>query len=222
MKAMDAINDLIMQAVTSPWLPLAMFLLAMIDGFFPPVPSESVLVAAAAVAVSAGGGANLVLLCAAAAVGAIAGDNIAYVLGRKVGTTRFRWMRRPRVASTFAWAQRTLDRHGAALIFTARYVPVGRVAVNMSAGALRYRWRRFFPLTVVAGITWSIYSVAIGLLAGRWLQDQPFWSALLGIAIAVAIGLMLDRVLSTRRARAEANRRAGQPPETHAEADSAP
>lgn len=51
-----------MQAIASPWLYLVLFAVTIIDGFFPPIPSETVLVAAAAVTASTGEG-NLLLLC---------------------------------------------------------------------------------------------------------------------------------------------------------------
>ena len=92
-RRVDVLNELILQAAASPWLLVVMFATALIDGFFPPIPSETVLVAAAAAAVS-GGDANIVLLCIAAALGAVIGDNIAYAIGRSVGTTRVAWMRR--------------------------------------------------------------------------------------------------------------------------------
>lgn len=198
----DIINEIIMQAVASPWLYLVMFATAVIDGFFPPIPSETVLVAAAAVAASTGG-TNLLLLCAVAAMGAMIGDNIAYAIGRSVGTTRFAWMRRPRVAAAFERAQRTLTRSGAPLILGARYIPVGRVAVNMSSGALGYPWRRFLPLSAVAGVSWAAYSAIIGVLAGHWLEDQPLLSAIFGIAFALIIGVIIDRITAFRRRRQE-------------------
>lgn len=197
---MDIINELILQATASPWLYLVMFATAVIDGFFPPIPSETVLVAAAAVAASTGE-TNLWLLCAVAAIGAMIGDNIAYAIGRAVGTSRFAWMRRPRVAAAFSRAQNTLTRSGAPLILGARYIPVGRVAVNVSAGALGYPWRRFLPLSAVAGATWALYSAGIGILAGHWLEDQPLLSAVFGIAFALVIGFAIDRVAAIRRRR---------------------
>ena len=205
---MDILNELIMQAITSPWLYLVLFAVTIIDGFFPPVPSETVLVAAAAVTASTGEG-NLLLLGAVAAVGAAIGDNIAFLIGRGVGTTRFAWMRRPRVASAFEFAQRALDRRSATLILGARYIPVGRVAVNMSAGALGFPWRRFLPLSLIAGVSWSIFSLAIGLLAGAWIKDQPLLSAGLGIVIALVIGVVIDRIAAARRRRAPAAQLAG-------------
>lgn len=197
---MDIINELILQAAASPWLYLIMFAAAVIDGFFPPVPSETVLVAASAVAVSTGE-TNVLLLIAVAAIGALIGDNIAYAIGRRVGTTRFAWMRRPRVAAAFERAQRALGRNGAGLILGARYIPVGRVAVNMSAGALGYSWRRFLPLSIIGGVTWAAYSAGIGILAGHWLEDQPLLSAVFGVAFALVLGVVIDRSVAARRRR---------------------
>lgn len=198
-----------MQTVASPWLYLVLFAVTIIDGFFPPVPSETVLVAAAAVAVSSGDLWMLAPLGLIAAVGATIGDNIAFLLGSRVGTTRFTWMRRPRVRAAFAHAERALDQRSAALILGARYIPVGRVAVNMSAGALGFRWRRFLPLSVLAGLSWSALSLAIGLLAGSWIADQPLLSAGLGVAVALVIGLAIDRVAAARRRRAAVPQMAG-------------
>ncbi|MFC7789623.1 DedA family protein [Microbacterium sp. MAHUQ-60] len=195
---MDIINDLITQAVASPWLYLVLFAVAVIDGFFPPVPSETVLIAAAAVAAS-GGDVNVILLGVVGGLGAAIGDNIAYRLGRAVGTDRFRWMHRPRVVRAFDTSARALERGGAGLILGARYIPVGRVAVNMTAGAVHYPWPRFLPLSVISGFTWAAYSTLIGMVAGNWLQGNPFFSVLLGIAIALAIGFLIDRVIAWRR-----------------------
>ena len=197
----DLLNDLILQAVASPWLLVVLFVVTVIDGFFPPVPSETVLVAAAAVSVSAGGS-DLAALGLVAALGATLGDNIAFLLGRRIGTARWQWMRRPRVSAAFAHAERALDERGAALILGARYIPVGRVAVNMSAGAFRYPWRRFLPLSVLAGLGWSALSLAIGLLSGKWLEDQPIVGAAIGVAIAVTLGVVIDRCAAVRRRRA--------------------
>jgi membrane protein DedA with SNARE-associated domain len=185
-----------------------LFAVTVIDGFFPPVPSETVLVAAAAVAASTGGG-NLLALGAVAALGAAIGDNLAFLIGRRLGTTRFAWMRRPRITAAFAWAQRALDRRSATLILGARYIPVGRVAVNMSAGALGFPWRRFLPLSLAAGASWSVLSIAIGLLAGSWIEDQPLLSAALGVGAALVIGVAIDRIAAARRTRQPAARLAG-------------
>ncbi len=203
------INELVLQTVASPWLYLVLFAVTVIDGFFPPIPSETVLVAAAAVTVSSGDLWALVPLALIAAAGATIGDNVAFALGRRIGTDRWSWMRRPRVVGAFTHAQLALGRRSAALILGARYIPVGRVAVNMSAGALRFPWRRFLPLSIIAGLSWSVLSVTIGLLAGAWVADQPVVSAAIGVAVALLLGLTIDRVSAVRRRRAPALHLAG-------------
>jgi len=200
----DLLSDLVLQAVSSPWLYVTMFAVALIDGFFPPIPSETLLVAAAAVAASTGRP-DVVLLGVVATAGAAVGDNLAFALGRATGTSRFDWMRRPRVARALSRAGSALERRGAGVILGARFIPVGRVAVNLSAGALAYPWRRFAPLSVAAGLCWAAYSIAVGLLAGAWLKEQPLLSAVLGVVLALGIGLLVDRVLSARARRVEAS-----------------
>jgi membrane protein DedA with SNARE-associated domain len=197
----DLINALILQAVDSPWVLAVMFAAAVIDGFFPPVPSETVLVAAAAVAASTGAYPAVLLLTAVAAAGAWLGDNIAFAIGRGVGTARFRWMRRPRVAAGFTRAQRALEQRGTPLILGARYIPVGRVAVNMSAGAVGYPWRRFLSVSGIGAVSWAALSAGLGWVAGQWVKDQPVLGAAIGIGGALAIGLIVDRVAAARRAR---------------------
>ncbi|MCX7522783.1 VTT domain-containing protein [Microbacterium sp. STN6] len=201
---MDVINDFILQAAASPWLLLVMFATAIVDGFFPPIPSETVLVAAAAVAAAAGAFPTVLLLCMVAATGATIGDNLAFGIGRVAGSTRFRWMRRPRIAAAFGRAQLSLEHRAAPLILGARFIPVGRVAVNISAGALGFSWRRFLPLSAIAGATWAAYSATIGILAGKWLGDQPLLGAVIGVVVALVIGLVLDRAAAARRRRAAA------------------
>jgi len=188
---MDALSVFIIDAAAQWWIYPLLLALCLIDGIFPPVPSESVVVALAAIAVSAGAP-NIWLVVAVAAAGAIAGDNIAYLIGRSIGADRFRWMQRPRVAAAFAWARRELDRRGALLILGARYIPVGRVAVNMTAGATGYNHRKFVLFSVVAGISWALYSVGIGALAGQWFHDHTLLAAGLAIVLALLLGLALD------------------------------
>ncbi|WP_120339054.1 DedA family protein [Cryobacterium soli] len=190
---MDLLTDFLLAAVSSPWVYLVVFAVVVIDGFFPPVPSESIVVVAAALGVSAGTP-NPVVIVVLAAVGAAVGDNIAYWLGRRIGVDRFRWMRGRRTAAALDRAGRGLARRPASLLLVARYIPVGRVAVNMTAGATGLPHRRFWPLTVLAGACWAVYSVLIGVLAGNAFRDQPMLGATIGVVLALCLGVLVDRV----------------------------
>ncbi|WP_114853672.1 DedA family protein [Brachybacterium sp. YJGR34] len=198
---MEQINALILQAADSPWLLLVMLLTSIVDGVFPLIPSETVLVAAVASAAATGDPATIAVVGLVAALGAMLGDNLAYLLGRAAGTRRPRWMRGPRISAALARAQRSLQERGAPFLLSARFVPGGRVAVNLSAGILGYPWRRFAGLSVVAGLMWSLYSAGIGTVAGHWLGDQPLLSVLIGIGVAGVIGIVVDRLRAARERR---------------------
>ena len=94
----DQITPFVVDLASSPLVYLVLFVLCLVDGFFPPVPSETALVAVAAVAATSGQPV-LAMVLGAAALGAIAGDSIAYAIGRRVGLKRLRNARRPRIAA---------------------------------------------------------------------------------------------------------------------------
>jgi hypothetical protein len=54
MPAFDALNALVLALAGSVWVYPVVFALVVVDGFFPPFPSETVVVALGALAVSAG------------------------------------------------------------------------------------------------------------------------------------------------------------------------
>lgn len=188
---MQAINDFILAAAGQPWVLVLVLACCIIDGFFPPIPSESVVVGLAAVAATAQVPNPWVLMMVAAA-GAFSGDNIAYLIGRRVGTTRWSWMRGPRMQGAFRWAGRELRKRPAALILVARFVPIGRVAVNLTAGVSGYPHARFVALTVLSATLWAAYSVGIGLFFGQWFEDNHLLGAAIAIVCAVALGIVVD------------------------------
>lgn len=195
----EALNDAILSAAGSPWIYLLIAGIVIVDAFFPPVPSETVVVAAAALGMSTGQPA-VWLVIVLAAVGAVVGDNLTFWFGRRIGLTRFRWMRADRSVRAFDWARRGLDRRAGVLVIVGRYIPVGRIAVNLTAGATGFSYRRFLPLSIVAGVSWSLYSVAVGVLAGAWFRETPLVGAAVAVVVAIVIGLLIDRITAARAA----------------------
>lgn len=207
---MQAINDFILAAAGQPWVLVLVLACCIIDGFFPPVPSESVVVGLAAVAATADVP-NPLLLALVAAAGAFSGDNIAYLLGRRVGTWRWAWMRGPRMQSAFRWAGRELRKRPASLILVARFVPIGRVAVNLTAGVTHYPHLRFVGLTILSASLWAGYSVAIGLFFGQWFEDNHLLGAAIAIVCAVALGIVVDLVINKFRGKPNVVERIREP-----------
>lgn len=191
---MDLLNAWLLHAAGQLWLFPVLLVFFFVDGFATILPSETALVALSALSLQSGQP-NLIVLGLVALVGAVAGDNMAYLLGRTIGTERWRWMRRPRVQKMFEWARFELDKRGAALIFTARYIPWGRVAVNYVAGQTRFPHRRFFLFDLFACITWVAYAIVIGLIAGQWVHDNPLLGVGIAVVFAVVVGFLIDHVL---------------------------
>jgi membrane-associated protein len=199
---MDTIGHLITVAAASPWALALVALFLLIDGFFPFVPGETLVVGAAAATAASGGSVWLVLAVAAPA--ALAGDLIAYHLGRRLGVERWGAPRHPRLARAFQFAKRRLEASPASILMTAKFLPFVRVAVSMTAGAIRMPMRRYFPLAVASVTFYTAFHVAIAALIGSAafaLLGNPLVAMGVAIGFGVVAGLLVDLVARAVRAR---------------------
>jgi membrane-associated protein len=197
--AFDQFTELVSGA--SGWAYGVVFLLAVLDAVIPVVPSETVVITAGVVA--AGGDLSLPLIIVAAAGGAFAGDNTAYLLGHRYGPrARERFFRGAKAQKRIGWAEQQLGERGGELIVVARFIPGGRTAVTLSAGTLRFPWRRFALFDVVAALGWASYAAQLGYFGGRTFEHAAWKGLLLALAIALAVagGVELTRWYLRRRA----------------------
>ncbi len=201
---MEEITQWVIDAAGSPWVLPVVALLTILDALLVIVPSETVVVALATLSISSGEP-NLVLLIVVAAIAAVVGDSLTFALGRKLGSPMLARIRSPRVQSVFAWARAALDRRAALVIFIARYIPYGRVAVNLVAGATGFPYRRYLPLSALACLAWALYNVALGATFGAWLGDNPVLAVIVSVVVAVAIGLLIDAIRVRRERRQTAD-----------------
>ena len=193
----DTVNAAILAAAEQPWLLALTYVLIVLDGIVPIVPSEALVMALA----SLDGPPALPLLVLVAALGAITGDNVAFAVGRLLGPGRFSGLRLRRMAVALDAGRRQLERRPATVILTGRFVPVGRVAVYLAAGASGYAHRRFLPISVIGGVVWAFYMTALGLLAGAWVEGNPLVGAAVGVLLSLVIGGVVDLVIRRRRLR---------------------
>ncbi|MQA02697.1 MAG: DedA family protein [Streptosporangiales bacterium] len=205
----DQLLSYLMPAVSSPWLYLVILLLAAIDGVFPLVPSESVVITAGAFA-TATGQPNLLAVVVVAAAGAYLGDNTAYLLGRFAERRLAgRLWRSPRRARIHEWAQHALQERGGQMIIVARFLPGGRVAASLSAGALGYPGPSYRAYAAVAAVIWGTYSAMLGYVGGVAFQEHPLRGMLLGLAIGMALTVLIE-VARRVRSRVQLRRAPGQ------------
>lgn len=197
---MDALAHVILAAAGSPWALLAVAALIIIDGIIPLVPSESVVIGLAAIGVGTGHPA-LLLLGVVAAAAAWVGDNLAYEIGRAIGISRFGWMRRPWFAGAMTKAAAALDRRVSSAVLAGRFVPGGRVAISLVAGATRIPRRVYRPLTVASSSLWAAYSIVIGTIGGAWVAAHPVLGVALSIGLGMVLGALIDQLLGVIRRR---------------------
>jgi membrane protein DedA with SNARE-associated domain len=160
-----------------------------------PVPGETALIAGAVLA--SAGELQIEVVIALAALGAIVGDNIGYLIGRKGG----RWvLERPgatqqRRLQALRSGERFFDRHGPKAVFFGRFVLGLRVWASWLAGATHMPWRSFLFWNACGGICWAL---GIGLLAyflghaaGNLVQTFGIFG--LVAVLVLLLGLILAR-----------------------------
>lgn len=188
----DGLNELLLEAASGWWTLIGLFVLCLVDGFFPAVPSDTLVLGLGSVHSEPGTPAWFSVIPVAAG-GALLGDFIAYRFGRAIGTDRFRWMRRPGTQRTLIWARHGLDKRGVLLIFVGRFIPGGRVAINFVAGTTGFSIRRFLIIDAIASLIWACWCFGIGA-AGTALFDNTLISLVVGIAVAAVLGWVFDQL----------------------------
>jgi len=150
-----------------------------------PVPGETMLLVAAVYA-GATHQLSIAAVIAAAAVAAIAGDNLGYLIGRLGGD---RLLRRvgPVLHLTegrLAVGRYLFQRHGGKAVFFGRFVAVLRVFAAFLAGTTRMPWRRFAVFNTAGCLVWA---TVMGLLGYGLGASAAGPLGYIGFALAVVI-----------------------------------
>jgi len=183
----------------SPWTYLVVFAFAFGDVLFPFIPSETALITAGALAAT--GELQIWAIIVVAAIGAFAGDNTAYAIGRYlkgfVEGRVFSGEKRRHLER----AERTLQQRGGSLIIAGRFIPGGRSAVAFGAGVLHFPWPRFLAWDATAAILWALYGGLVGYIGGKTFEDNPLYGILLALGIAFGIASLIEGTRWFRRRR---------------------
>ncbi|MFD3518385.1 DedA family protein [Streptomyces sp. NPDC058657] len=195
-------NDAIVQAVegfvTTPWVYVVLFAIAALDGFFPVVPSETLVITLGVFAASAGDP-SLPLVILVAALGAFTGDHISYAIGVRSGRKIFaRLTPGSRTHKAYARVGTLLQERGGLVLVVARYIPGGRTAATLTTGATGFPRRSFTRYDAIAASTWAVYSGCLGYLGGAAFEDQPLLGVAVGLGLAFSITLLHEGVRMVR------------------------
>ncbi len=137
-------------------------------GFF--LPGDSLLFTAGLLA--AQGTLSLPVIMVGCFLAAVAGDQVGYAFGNKVGPALFR-----RPDSRFFKqeyidkAQHFFERYGAKTILLARFVPIVRTFAPIVAGVGTMRYRTFVTYNVIGGLLWGVGVTLLGYMLGELIPD---------------------------------------------------
>lgn len=186
------LNELVIDVASGWWTLLGLFGFVFVNGFFPPLPSDSLVITLGSVQEEPGTPYWLwVILVAGGA--ALLGDLVAYTIGRRIGTERWAWLRRPTMQKALLWARHELDKRGVLVIFVGRFIPGARVAINFVAGSTGYSIRRFLLIDAAASQLWAGWLILLGVVGTELLGNQIF-AMVAGIMVAVLMGLLAERL----------------------------
>jgi membrane protein DedA with SNARE-associated domain len=171
-----------------------------------PSPGETALVAAAVLASQGHLKIWLVILIGAAS--AILGDNLGYLLGRRLGREVLvsRGPFHEQRERVIGIGDRYFKRHGAKTVFIGRWIAWIRFATAWLAGINGMPFRTFFSWNAFGGITWATSYGLLGYYGGQAVvnvAERVGIVAAIVLAIVVLGGFVLLR-LRERRSRRHA------------------
>jgi membrane protein DedA with SNARE-associated domain len=163
-----------------------------------PIPGETALIAAGAYA---GRTHNLDpwAIFAVAAVSAVAGNIVGYLIGAKGGfTLARRYGGKVRLDERKLKVGRyVLDRQGGKVVFFGRFVSILRTYISFLAGTVHMEWKRFTVASAAGAVAWAGLYTALSYNAAQALEKA---SGTIDVVIgAVAIVVIVAVVLLVRK-----------------------
>ena len=165
----------------------------MFESMGAPLPGESLLIASAVYA-STTHRLDIWLVVGAAAIGAIIGDNLGYLIGRSVGArVLVRYGQHVGLTKKrLQIGQYLFRRYGGYVVFFGRFVALLRTFAALLAGANSMNMRMFTLCNALGGIAWaSLYGFG-GYLLGDAVTHI---AGPVGIALAVLAGILVVVVI---------------------------
>ncbi|MGH6823013.1 MAG: DedA family protein [Methylocella sp.] len=163
------------------------------ESFGAPLPGESLLIVASVLA--GRGELSLPPLMLGAWAGAVLGDNIGYLIGRRLGRAIvLRYGAKIGInADRLDRVEAFFKRYGPVTVAFARFVNVLRQLNGVVAGMLKMEWKRFLVFNALGGALWVLLWTLAGYYLGQHVSDIKVIAhdlehagAILGLGVLIA------------------------------------
>ena len=146
---------------------------AFLVGFF--LPGDSLLFSAGLVA-AARSDINVVILIFTVFLAAFIGDQVGYVLGRKIGRPYFQKRDSKRMQKMLVKSERFYERYGWWSVVIARYIPWVRTFVPPIAGTVKMNYYKFLTANALGAFLWGVGITLAGFYSGSisWVKDISY------------------------------------------------
>ncbi|MFN5183790.1 MAG: VTT domain-containing protein [Bacteroidota bacterium] len=172
----------------------------------PFLPGDSLLFTAGLLAKTHEGVLNVYLLAALLFLSAILGDNVNYLVGKKIGIRIFniKFLSRIVKREYLEKTEKFFDKHGGKTIILARFVPIVRTFAPFSAGMGNMPYTKYISYCIGGGLLWvnSILFAGYFLGTNEWV-NKNFEKVVLGIVflslLPVIIGFLKEKFSSKEK-----------------------
>jgi membrane-associated protein len=158
---------------------------ALLVGFF--LPGDSLLFSAGLVA-AVRNDVNIVILVLTVFLAAFIGDQVGYVLGRKIGRPYFQRRDSKRMQKMLLKSERFYEKYGWWSVVIARYIPWVRTFVPPIAGTVKMNYYKFLSANALGAFLWGAGITLAGFYSGSisWVKDISYGLAFFFISMSIA------------------------------------
>lgn len=170
-------------ANAGPWVLGLVVLMVFIESgvLFPFLPGDSLLFTTGLLHEQLG--LNLWVLLASVSVAAILGDQVGYMLGHYFGRRLFSEKGRILNFQNLDRAHDFFNKYGGKALILARFVPIVRTFVPLTAGIAKYRYADFAKWNIIGALLWCFLLT----FAGVWLGNVTFIREHVDIIVVVLV-----------------------------------
>jgi membrane-associated protein len=164
-------------------------------GFF--LPGDSILFSAGLVA-AARDDINIAILISVIFLAAFIGDQVGFVIGRKLGRPYLERSKSPRMQRMLVKSERFYERYGWWSVVIARYIPWVRTFVPPIAGTVKMNYYKFLSANVLGAFLWGVGITLAGFYSGSipWVKNISYGLAaffILGSFVSAYINYLREK-----------------------------
>jgi membrane-associated protein len=150
---------------------------------------------------------NIAVVLIGSFLAAVAGNQVAYVVGARLGPSLFKPGSRLFKMEYVHRSEEYFDKYGSRTIVLARFIPAVRTFAPILAGIGSMRYRTFVTFNLIGALLWAVGVTILGYTLGKTVHGIDKY--LLPVIIVIALLSAIPVYLEYRRTRRATSRHAG-------------